>query len=135
MRKVLIVAALWVAFFCTVLATKGWPRDLGQWENNDPAVSQWYRSLMQPDNPSVPCCGEADGYWADEIHVRDDKTFVTVTDDRDDAPLRRPHIPVGTEFEIPANKLKWDAGNPTGHNILFVSITRNVWCFVQSGGA
>jgi hypothetical protein len=27
-------------------------RDAGQWENGDPAVREWYRSLMQPDNPT-----------------------------------------------------------------------------------
>src|ERR1700733_14474068 len=37
---------------------------------SDPAIQQWYRHLMQPDNPTASCCGEADAYWADEIHVR-----------------------------------------------------------------
>ncbi len=111
-----------------------WSRDLGQWENNDPAVSAWYRGLMQPDNPQVSCCGEADAYWADEIHVRDGKTFATITDDRDDAPLRRPHIPIGTEIEIPPYKLKWDKSNPVGHNIVFLSVGGYVYCFVQAGG-
>ena len=45
-------------------------RDLGQWEAGDPAVKEWYQSLMQPENPAAPCCGEADAYWADEVHVR-----------------------------------------------------------------
>jgi hypothetical protein len=38
------------------------------------------------------CCGEADAYWADEIHVRDGKTFATITDDRPDEP-RAPASP------------------------------------------
>ena len=108
--------------------------DKGQFENTDPEVRAWYHSLMQPDAPNASCCGEADAYWADEIHVRDGKTYATITDDRDDRPLRRPHIPVGTEIEIPPNKLKWDKGNPTGHNILFVSRGMYVFCFVQSSG-
>lgn len=108
-------------------------RDIGQWENNDPAVRAWYQSLMQPDNPAVPCCGEADAYWADEIRVRDGKTFAVVTDDRDDAPLRRPHIAVGTEFFVPDYKLKYDKGNPTGHAILFVGYG-GTYCYVQGGG-
>lgn len=55
---------------------------------------------MQPDNPSASCCGEADAYWCDTINVRDGKTFGTITDARPDAPLGRPHVPVGTEVEI-----------------------------------
>lgn len=109
-------------------------RDLGQWEASDPTIREWYQSLMQPDVPNVSCCGEADAYWCDDIHVRDGKTFCKITDDRDDAPRRRPHIEVGTEFEIPPNKLKWDSGNPTGHAVIFLSQAKYVWCFVQGGG-
>jgi hypothetical protein len=90
---------------------------------------------MQPDNPTSSCCGEADSYWADEVHVRNGKTFVTVTDDRDDGPLHRPHVPSGTEIEVPAHKLKWDRGNPTGHGVLFMSPGGYVFCYVQPGGA
>jgi hypothetical protein len=109
-------------------------RDLGQWENSDPAIHEWYRTLTRPDFPQGICCTEADAYWADEVHVRGGKTYATITDDRDDGPLRRPHIPNGTEFEIPDVKLKWDRGNPTGHSVLFVSTRGDVWCFVQGGG-
>jgi hypothetical protein len=41
---------------------------------------------------------------------------------------------LGTEIEIPNNKLKWDSGNPTGHNILFLGYSDVVFCFVQSSG-
>jgi len=110
-------------------------RDIGQWEASDPAIRQWYKSLMRPDVPTSPCCGEADAYWADEVHVRDGKTFVTITDDRDDGPLGRPHVPNGTVVEVPDIKLKWDRGNPTGHGILFMSRSQYVFCYVQPGGA
>ena len=83
-------------------------RDLGQWEAVDPAIREWYQALMQPDVPTASCCGEADAYWADEVHVKDGKTYAIITDDRPDEPRRRPHIDVGTEIEIPNNKLKWD---------------------------
>ena len=75
-------------------------RDLGQWENADPAIRQWYQSLMQPDAPHASCCGEADAYWADEIHVRNGKTYVRVTDDRPDEPLGRAHIDNGTAATV-----------------------------------
>jgi hypothetical protein len=89
---------------------------------------------MRPDVPTSSCCGEADAYWADEIHVRGGKTYVTITDDRADEPLGRPHMPVGTEIEVPDVKLKWDESNPTGHGILFLSRSRYVFCYVQPGG-
>lgn len=109
-------------------------RDLGQWENQDPVIHEWYRHLERPDAPGSICCTEADAYWADEVHVRDGKTYAVITDDRDDAPLGRPHIASGTEIEVPPEKLKWDKGNPTGHNILFVSTSGFTWCFVQGSG-
>ena len=46
-------------------------RDLGQWGAVNPAIREWYQALMQPDVPNASCCGEADAYWADEVHVRD----------------------------------------------------------------
>jgi hypothetical protein len=108
-------------------------RDLGQWEAGDPEVRAWYRSLMQPDNPSASCCGESDAYFAD-VKVRGGKTLAVINDSRPDEPRGRPHIPNGTEFEAPDQKLKWDAGNPTGNAVLFVSRGGLVFCFVQGSG-
>lgn len=130
---------LWLLLLLVIAALgcthrKAPARDLGQWTASDPAVKQWYQSLMQPDVPTASCCGEADAYWADVIHVRDGKTYATITDDRPDEPLGRPHVDVGTEIEIPTNKLKWDRGNPTGHGIVFLSRNRYVFCYVQPGG-
>jgi hypothetical protein len=123
---------LGLAFFCVIGVVNA--RDLGQWENTDPTIRKWYHALMRPDVPTSSCCGEADAYWADEIHVRGGKTYVTITDDRADEPLGRPHMPVGTEIEVPDIKLKWDESNPTGHGILFLSRSRYVFCYVQPGG-
>lgn len=108
-------------------------RDFGQWDRSDPIVA-WYQGLMQPDVPSASCCGEADAYWCDDVHVREQKTFCKITDDRSDEPRHRPHLDLGMEFEIPDHKLKWDAGNPTGHAIVFLSRGGYVYCFVQGGG-
>jgi hypothetical protein len=109
-------------------------RDLGQWDAMDPEIRHWYQALMQPDVPTASCCGEADAYWADEIHVRDGKTYAIITDDRPDEPRGRPHVDLGTEIEIPNHKLKWDKSNPTGHGIVFLSRNRYVFCYVQPGG-
>jgi len=107
--------------------------DNGQWEGTDPKVKAWYRELMQPDNPTISCCGEADAYYADKVITRDGKNYAIITDERDDAPLGRPHIPVGTEFQVPDHKYKWDRGNPTGHAIIFIN-AKNVLCYVDGGG-
>lgn len=109
-------------------------RDLGQWENTDPVVKEWFKSLMMPDNPTIPCCGESDAYYCDTINVKEGKTYCTITDDRDDVPLRRPHINIGTVIEIPDYKLKWDKGNPVGHAIAFLTPGHIVLCFVQNSG-
>src|ERR1700733_99252 len=53
-------------------------RDYGQWEGTDPEIREWYQHLMQPDNPAVSCCGEADAYWADSFEVDGDK-YVAIT--------------------------------------------------------
>ena len=142
-------AAMGVLFLVMALLALGahqaLAHDEGQWGKSDPAVAEWFRTLMMPDAPTTSCCGESDAYWCDEIHVRSvpnadhsaasPRTFCTITDDRPDEPLRRPHINNGTEIEIPDYKLKWDRGNPTGHSIVFLSRSRYVYCFVQGGGA
>lgn len=105
---------------------------------HDPAhheLDGWFAGLMQPDIPTSSCCGYADHYWCDDYYARDGKAYCRITDDRDDAPFNRPHIPVGTEIEIPPYKLKFDRGNPTGHSVVFLSSTRHVFCFVQGTGS
>lgn len=122
-----------VILFVTVLAAAA--RDAGQWENQDPAVSDWYRSLMQPDNPSMSCCGRADAYYADVAETdKDGNLIAVVTDDRPDEPLGRPNVPVGTRVVVPPHKIKFDRGNPTGHIIIFLNFSRQVMCYVQNGG-
>ena len=103
-------------------------------DHNQPELDGWYKSLMQPDNPQVSCCGTADAYWCDDVFVKEGKTFCRITDDREDGPLGRPHVPLGTEVEIPDRKLKWDRGNPTGHHVVFLSSGGAVYCFVQATG-
>ena len=130
-RWIMIGAVLFVAAMFIVVALVG---NALAHDPDHPEHHPWYGSLMQPDNPSVSCCGLADAYWCDEYFARDGKAYCRITDGRDDAPLGRPHIPLGTEFEIPPYKLKFDRGNPTGHAVIFVNTYGHVWCFVQGGG-
>jgi hypothetical protein len=119
-------------------------RDLGQWQNNDPQVSQWFRALAQPDTyPPISCCGEADAYWADKVEIGPQgETIAVVTDDRDDEPLKRMHENVGSRYVVPPNKISRKDGNPTGHVLLFLgNVTwlggqkqRPVLCYVMNTG-
>lgn len=122
-------------------------RDNGQWTNNDPEISQWYRNLMRPDTGFTmnSCCGDADAYWCDNITVEKDHVYCAITDTRDDAVLKRPHRPIGELHEIPPEKMKFSAtdpqknlGNPTGHAVIFLGggsgSSAFVFCFVPGSG-
>lgn len=127
----LFVAAVIVTVITLATANA---RDVGQWEAADPIIRQWYKTLMQPDNPGISCCGEADAYWADQVEVKDGKVFAIITDTRPDAPLGRRHVPPGTRVEVPPHKMTWKYGNPTGHVIVFLGAGNSVLCYVQGGG-
>lgn len=129
----IIITAVACGFIYALKPVRAHARDVGQWQETTPEVREWYRSLMQPDQPWVPCCGEADAYFA-IAHVRNGKTFAIIIDDRDDEPRHRHHVPVGTEIEVPDYKLKWDSGNPTGHAVIFLNVNNDPYCFVQGTG-
>jgi len=133
------------AIACLLAMISAQARDLGQWDAVDPQVKLWYQHLVQPDN-GLSCCGESDAYWADEYHVDAKGNLIaTITDDRDDKPLGRYHVPLGTKYIVPQNKVV-DAtrqrGNPSGHTIIFLGTlfnndptTRPVLCWVGGGGS
>lgn len=121
-----------VVVLCGV--TNAAARDNGQWEATDSDIRAWYRELMQPDNPRVSCCGQSDAYYADGFEINGDKYIAIITDERDDAPLGRPHIPPGTKIVVPNAKLKYDRGNPTGHGVIFVNTGLDVLCYIVPGG-
>jgi hypothetical protein len=133
---VYLIVALWgaLAYVCT-----SYGRDLGQWENVDQTTRNWYAHLRRPDNPDLSCCGEADAYWADQVETGPNgETIAVITDPRDDAPLGREHVAVGTRIVVPPEKIKWDEGNPTGHIVIFLRVWEYgdylVYCYVQNGG-
>jgi hypothetical protein len=108
---------------------------VGQRDGVDPLHRQWFNGLMQPDNPNVSCCGEADAYWADSYEVKGDQYVAIITDIRDDIKLgRAQHIEAGTRVTVPNNKIKWDRSNPTGHGIIFIGIGGDVFCYLPPGG-
>jgi hypothetical protein len=150
----------WMLFwFCLAvfmaLGVRGsYARDDGHWaERVGKDIAEWMASLMQPDTvkdgAGYSCCGEADAYWADDVHVatgHNGEKFIIarITDTRDDDELAyREHEDVGTEYIIPPNKIvgfeQRLRGNPTGHTIIFLAapirfmdrkLKRDVICFV-----
>jgi hypothetical protein len=102
-------------------------RDNGQWGDSATNIRQWFQSLMQPDNPVVSCCGEADAFEADTFEVEGDHYIAVITNGKG-------VIPNGTRVRVPNGKLKWDAGNPTGHGIIFIGTNGQIYCYVAPGG-
>lgn len=107
------------------------------WGDTPPAVRQWFQGLMQPDYPAISCCGEADAYEADDFVIDGDHYVAIVTDERPDtfaSGNTRPHIEPGTRIIIPNQKMKFDAGNPTGHGWVFIGGGGQLYCYVTPGG-
>ena len=111
---------------CATAGGPAYARDNGQWKDADPATTQFYQNLMQPDHDSS-CCGPADAYWADETDYDAAGNLVAIiTDTRDDAALGRVHIDVGTRIVIPKSKIRKVATpNPTGHNVVFIGLVED----------
>ena len=120
-----------VTLALAIMTTPTLARDLGQWEKQDPEIGAWLKRQMQPDNPQVSCCGEADAYDANDFEMKGNQYFAIVTDTRDDGLLTRPHIPYGTRIYIPPHKMKRnnDDPNPTGNGLVFIGSGGKVWCY------
>jgi hypothetical protein len=114
----LVIAAL-------VTATQA--RDFGQWNDRPAALRLWFQSLMQPDNPRQSCCGEADAFEADRFEVEGDHYVAIITDGRG-------LMADGTRLPVPNEKMKFDAGNPSGHGIIFIGSEGQIFCYVTPGG-
>jgi hypothetical protein len=110
-----------------MLSLPAWARDNGQWEHEPAFIRQWFEKLMQPDHPRVSCCGEADAYEADIFEVEGDHYVAVITNGKG-------VFPEGLRVPVPNHKMKWDEGNPTGHGIIFIGSTGQVFCYVTPGG-
>jgi hypothetical protein len=102
-------------------------RNDGQWADVPENVRQWFGSLKQPDHPRLSCCGEADAFEADSFEVEGDHYVAIITNGKG-------VIREGTRIPVPNQKMKWDAGNPTGHGIIFIGTQRQVYCYVTPSG-
>jgi len=103
-----------------------------EWENSPPLIRKWFQELMQPDNPGLSCCGEADSYEAD-LYEQDADSYVAIVTGQGPA-VNKLHIPEGTRLRVPTAKIKWDKGNPTGHGIIFLGRDYTNFCYVPPAG-
>jgi hypothetical protein len=117
-----------IALFVFAFSVPAVARDDGQWVNSPMHIRQWFQSLMQPDNPAMSCCGEADAFEADSFEGAGDHYVAIITDGKG-------VIPNGTRIAVPNSKMKWDKGNPTGHGIIFIGSSGQLYCYVTPGGA
>jgi hypothetical protein len=125
-RTLLFVFALSLMITTSLVCTAT-SRDEGQWGDQSPQLRQWFRQLMQPDEPTKSCCGEADAYEADAFEVEGDHYVAIITNGKGD-------IANGTRVPVPNSKMKWNEGNPTGHGIIFIGPANQSYCYVAPGG-
>ncbi|HLH97079.1 MAG TPA: hypothetical protein VKW08_18365 [Xanthobacteraceae bacterium] len=120
-------AALLVGGGFILSQTPAAARPSPQWANQPKDVRDWFQSLMQPDNPSMSCCGQADAFEADTFEVEGDHYVAIITNGKGT-------LPEGTHVSVPNSKMKWDSGNPTGHGVIFIGSSGQVYCYVAPGG-
>ena len=130
-----IAVSLFIVVIILALLRAADARDMGQWEHQPANIREWFQKLTQPDAPHLSCCGEADAYEADSFEVSGDRYVAVITNGTGDERVGKPAIPNGTRFVVPNNKLKWDAGNPTGRGIIFIGRYERIYCYVVPGGA
>jgi hypothetical protein len=124
-----LIALLAVIFTAAIWMTQPAPARPGpQWADEPRAIREWFQSLMQPDNPYMSCCGEADAFEADSFEQNAAGQWVAIITDGKGV------IPNGTRIAIPDAKIKWDKGNPTGHGIVFIGSSGQIYCYVTPGG-
>src|SRR5467141_3988887 len=67
------ISMLRIVIVFMLLSLPAVARDNGQWGNQPVYLREWFQKLMQPDNPNMSCCGEADAFEADSFEVRGDE--------------------------------------------------------------
>lgn len=137
MKSYIKIVAFGILLGIVMGALLGSTRSARSHDMEHPEFDEWYAQLKQPDNPSMSCCGTADGYWCDNVHTRDGKNYCYISDDR--IIMHRTPRPVGMEIEIPDRKMmdgNKSRGNPTGHSVIFLTSGEEpaVYCFILDSG-
>jgi len=114
---ILIFMALMLACVLALFKIASARADAGFW--NIPAVRA--------------CCSEADAVYADEWTIRPDgSVLATVTGG---GPRNHAWAPLGRIYEVPADRILREPGNPTGRPLLFLNAASlNLYCFAMGAG-
>lgn len=79
------------------------------------------------------CCSVADAVYADEWEIRpggDVRAKVT-----GGGPRSHAWAPLGRIYDVPADRVLREPGNPTGRALLFLNPSSlNLWCFAMGAG-
>ena len=138
MTKLAICVSL--ALLCAPAMGANWTPDPSLTPEQQAERSAWYARQTRPDVPgNASCCGEADAYYADDVHVVGENVYAIITDERE-VP-NRPYIQPGTRILVPPEKNKDTRNDPngTGHTIIFVRWYSDynggyVYCYLPNGG-
>jgi hypothetical protein len=113
-------------FLLCLLATSATAFDNGQYENVDPKIRDWFKSVRSPHG--IPCCDIADGH--------------TTTWRKSEKEGFEYEVPIEGEWQVvPPEAIVNNARNPTGESIVWYVrqyTDRGSWyirCFVPGSGA
>ncbi len=79
------------------------------------------------------CCSDADAVYADDWQIMPDGSVrATVTGG---GPRNHAWAPIGKTYEVPADKILREPGNPTGRPLLFIRMgDLHLYCFALGAG-
>lgn len=99
-----------------------------QWADEPQEIRQWFQSVMEPDNPTQSCCGEADAYEVEMVGNDPDGSIEVRT-------LAGPYeYFVGKLYSVPREKMQTRYGNPLDKSILFLSNIGKPLCLIPKSG-
>lgn len=90
----------------------------------------WISTVQRPDIRGASCCGDGDAYIADNFEVVDGELFAIITADYAADDPNGAHR--GQRILIPPEKrnhLPEDAGNTSGHGVVFLYNKGSVLCY------
>jgi hypothetical protein len=103
--------------------------DNGQYENVDPAVRSWFKSVRSPHG--VPCCDISDGHRT----ATDQRTR---TQEEITGGMSEWWVPIEGEWrQVPEAAVIYNAGNPVGEAVVWWVRNENaiyIRCFVPGSG-
>lgn len=101
------------------------------------ALAMMSRARAESDFWNIPavraCCSEADAVYADEWTIRPDGSILAKV--TGGGPRNHAWAPLGRIYEVPADRILKEPGNPTGRPLLFLNAASlTLYCFAMGAG-